>query len=108
MKKPGEVRPAQEFRGPQSDNSFRDARNRGNQLRYCFDDQVFIQGIPLKTERSKLEEAFKDAKGFKELFLSDPVRSDRRIVNGWASFETQDDCHKVMNEEAQGGLNGKR
>jgi len=109
MKKPGEVRPAaQEFRGPQSDNSFRDARNKGNHLRYCFDDQVFIQGIPLKTERSKLEEAFKDAKGFKELFLSDPVRSDRRIVNGWASFETQDDCHKVMNEEAQGGLNGKR
>jgi hypothetical protein len=108
MKKPGEVRPAQEFRGPQSDQSFRDARERGSQIRYCFDNQVFIQGIPLATKRSQLEEAFKDAKGYKELFLSDPVHSERKIVNGWASFETQEDCLKVMNEEAQGGLNGKR
>ena len=110
--KPGEFRPgAQEFRGPQSDNfrgDRRNFRNNNSDVRICHGDEVFIQGIPLATERSKLEEVFKTAKGFKALFLADPSRGDRRTQNGWAKFESQEDAQKVMNEEAQGGLNGKR
>eukprot|EP00494_Astrolonche_serrata_P025295 UN25556 len=119
MKKPGEYRPSPgEFHGPQSrvhntENSHPSSNhstphNTPINKQTFYENSVFIQGIPITVGRSKLLKVFETVEGFQELILSDPIRGDRRIQYGWAKFDSQETCSKIMKEEAQGGLNGKR
>merc|ERR1719206_719417 len=72
----------------------------------CYDNSVFIQGIPLHIQRSKIYTPFSSCTGFVKLILSDPIRNSRKVRYGWVTFDCQANCRKALRDVAEGGLNG--
>lgn len=104
------VKKPSEFNGPQSNQLIGSTFEFKNNVlnKKFFENSIFIQGIPLTISRTKLLDIFKEFNGFESLILSDPVKGERRIQYGWVRFTTQKILEKVLLEESQGGLNGKK
>ena len=82
--------------------------NRGNTTdrNECYQNSIFIQGIPLHIQRDKILIPFKKFEGFEKLILSDPIRNSRKVRYGWVTFNNQENCRKALQDVASGGLNG--
>lgn len=101
-------RKAKQFHGPQSNQLVDYTLEDSLSSRKFLDNSIFIQGIPLTVSRARLLEIFQKVVGFESLILSDPIKGSRKIQYGWAKFETRKILEKVILEETQGGLNGKK
>eukprot|EP01083_Nonionella_stella_P120745 362097_1 len=72
----------------------------------CYQNSIFIQGIPLHIQREKILTPFEKCTGFEKLILSDPIRNSRKVRYGWVTFNNQENCRKALHDVTEGGLNG--
>eukprot|EP01084_Bolivina_argentea_P249707 418136_1 len=72
----------------------------------CYENSIFIQGIPLHIQRCKIYLPFSKCLGFLKLILSDPIRNSRKVRYGWVTFDSQINCRRALLDVSEGGLNG--
>jgi len=72
----------------------------------CYQNSIFIQGIPLHIQRDKILIPFQKYEGFQKLILSDPIRNSRKVRYGWVTFDNQEHCRLALKDVNSGGLNG--
>jgi len=91
---------------PRTRSAWLPANNWKRDRAECYENSVFIQGIPLHIQREKIVSLFCRREGFEKLILSDPIRNARKVRYGWVTFRDQESCRKVLKPVDDGGLNG--